>query len=42
MELNRLYLPPLVGSSTNRSNDKIETIVRIRVSAPFLTLRGLH
>ena len=42
MESNRHSLPLKFDSLPRRTNDKIETTVRIRASVPFLTPRALH
>ena len=42
MESNRHSLPLKFDSLPHRTNDKIETTVRIRASVPFLTPRALH
>ena len=42
MESNRHSLPLKFDSLSHRTNDKVETTVRIRASVPFLTPRALH
>ena len=42
MEPNRHCLPLLLDAKAHRSNGKIETTVRTRAFAPFLTPRALH